>query len=118
MVVVVDLYKRPTILLSGSEARFYGLCHDAGVPVPGLELRLEVSDYGVVDETVTDERGYFTLTWLPPSTGTYRFTITNTEVDVPAEGVFTVLPRWAPIVSAIAVGGLGYLLYRKLKGRR
>jgi len=98
---------------------------DRGNPVAGEEVWLIEAKSGIeVDRTVTDEDGFFRLTYTPDKPGTYAFEI-FTEQGERWPGIWYIyitverIPSWAKKAIAIsAIVGVGVALYKFLKKRR
>jgi len=99
---------------------------DRGNPVAGEEVWLELVKEGhhEVDRTVTDEDGFFRLTYTPDKPGTYAFEIWTEQAER-WPGIWyayvTVEPKWLRPLLTVAIPTVGIIgaatLYKLLKKR-
>jgi len=117
----------PSRVVVGEPIVFTGYVGDReGNPVPGERVELWLWDGTVVDETVTDENGFFKLAYTPEKPGRYDFEIwTEQGSRFPARGFATVVVERMPLrlKATIAVAGIAGIigavaLYKFLKKRR
>jgi len=103
----------PGRVVVGEPIVFTGYVRDReGNPVPGERVELWLWDGTVVDETVTDENGFFKLAYTPEKPGTYSFEVwTEQNSRYPARGFATVEvePKWLRPLLTVTIPIAGIL---------